>query len=86
LQALYRAGVINISAGGEAVVENRRRRDGDDEYDERRLVVPDALNTNKDSMPLLTALISIAAQPKFAIRKDKQSFRTATDKVSNSIS
>ena len=80
LQALYRAGVIDVSAGGEAVIESRR--DGVDWNNERRLVVPDALNANRDSLPLLTALISIAAQPKFAIRKDKQSFRTATDKVS----
>lgn len=79
LQALYRAGVVDVSAGGEAVIESKRNRNGDDE---RRLAVPDALNANKDSLPLLTALISIAAQPKFAIRKDKQSFRTATDKVS----
>lgn len=76
LQALYRAGVLDVSAGGEASIENSGSRD-----DERSLIIPDALNANKDSMPLLTALISIAAQPKFAIRKDKQSFRTATDKV-----
>ena len=71
LQSLYRAGVVDVSAGG--VLQSG--------HDERRLVVPSALNVNNDSMPLLTALISIAAQPKFAARKDQSSFRTPTDKV-----
>lgn len=75
LQSLYRAGVIDVSAGqvlGSAhdILEV-----------ERRPIVPPALKANNDSMPLLTALISIASQPKFAARKDRSSFRTPTDKV-----
>ncbi|KAF9526480.1 hypothetical protein CPB83DRAFT_770211 [Crepidotus variabilis] len=71
LQSLYRAGVIEVSAGGEL--------DAGEEA-ARRLVVPAALNANKDSMPLMTALIAIASQPKFAIKKDSKSFRTQIDK------
>lgn len=76
LQALYRAGVVEVSAGGELGGNAFEMQQA-----AKNLIVPDALNTYKDSMPLLTALVSIAAQPKFAIRKDNQSFRTATDKV-----
>lgn len=76
LRALYRAGVIEVSAGGELGGNAFEMQQA-----AKNLTVPDALNRYKDSMPLLTALVSIAAQPKFAIRKDNQSFRTATDKV-----
>ena len=76
LQSLYRAGVIEVSAGGEL------NNGFDLSRGARNLIVPPALNVNKDSMPLLTALIAIAAQPKFAIKtSNKGGYRTATDKV-----
>ncbi|PPQ80799.1 hypothetical protein CVT25_001924 [Psilocybe cyanescens] len=75
LQALYRAGVIGVSAGGALanVDANNVAIKG--------LIVPPALNTNRDSFPLLTALITIASQPKFGVRTSERSFRTSTDKV-----
>ncbi|KAF8168095.1 hypothetical protein B0H34DRAFT_646123 [Crassisporium funariophilum] len=75
LQALYRAGVIDVSAGGQL--------DGtqDGLGPARTLTVPPALNANKDSLPLLAALIAIASQPKFAIRLGEKTYRTSNDKV-----
>ena len=72
LQALYRAGVIEISAGGE--VDSGRGF-------LREISVPPALNVNSGSLPLLSALIAIASQPKFAIRTGEKTYRTPTDKV-----
>ena len=69
LQSLYHAGVINVSAGG--------LLDGSD----KALGVPPELNANCDSLPLLAALISIASQPKFAIRIGEKTYRTSHDKV-----
>ena len=69
LQALYHAGVINVSAGG--LVDDSNKP----------LVVPPELNTNGDSLPLLAALIAIACQPKFAIRTGEKTYRTSQDKV-----
>ncbi|CAA7265798.1 unnamed protein product [Cyclocybe aegerita] len=77
LQALYRAGVIEVSAGGEI------NNPFDKNALARNFVVPPALNANKDSYPLLTALIAIATQPKFAIRlkgTEKSGYRTSRDK------
>lgn len=79
LQSLYRAGVIDVSAGGQA----------SNSYGEnsgvRSLVVPPVLNANQDSLPLLAALIAIASQPKFGIRTGERSYRTPTDKVRISL-
>jgi small subunit ribosomal protein S24e len=69
LQALDSAGVLAVSAGGQA----RRGYD--------RAVVPPELNTNGECLPLLAALIAIASQPKFAIRTGDRTLRTARDKV-----
>ena len=72
LQAMYRAGVIEVSAGGQ--VSSSR-------YDiPRDLTVPSALNVNSDSYPLLTALVAIACQPKFGIKTGERSFRTQNDR------
>jgi small subunit ribosomal protein S24e len=73
LQALYHAGVINVSAGGLLDGSNRA------------LGVPPELNTNGDSLPLLAALISIASQPKFAIRMGEKTYRTSQDKVHKKV-
>ena len=69
LQALYHAGVIDVSAGG--FVNSSSKAMG----------VPPELNANSDSLPLLAALIAIASQPKFAIRTGERTYRTSQDKV-----
>ncbi|KAF7306929.1 hypothetical protein MIND_00485500 [Mycena indigotica] len=71
LQSLFRAGVIDVSAGGMA----------SGSLGTRNVQVPPALNVNGDSQALLAALIAIASQPKFAIRTGEKSFRTAQDKL-----
>ncbi|KZT65131.1 P-loop containing nucleoside triphosphate hydrolase protein [Daedalea quercina L-15889] len=68
LQSLYSIGVIDLSAGG--AVSGQMRRS-----------VPQELNSNADSLPLLAALIAIASQPKFAIRTGDRAYRTATDRM-----
>ena len=70
LHSLYEAGVIDISAGGTLghIPTNRDH-------------VPPQLNTSGDSLPLLSALIAIASQPKFAVRVTERIYRTARDKV-----
>ncbi|KAF9471753.1 P-loop containing nucleoside triphosphate hydrolase protein [Pholiota conissans] len=73
LQSLYRAGVIEVSAGGQFGNFGNGIS--------RNLSVPSELNANSDSMPLLTALIAIACQPKFAIRSGEKTYRTAQDKL-----
>ena len=76
LKALYDVGVIDISAGGRLpyVPPGMRSRDIPQ--------IPNQLNENGDSLPLLAALIAIACQPKFAIRTSERTYRTAVDKVS----
>ncbi|KAJ7103530.1 hypothetical protein B0H15DRAFT_875068 [Mycena belliarum] len=71
LQALFRAGVINVSAGGLTASSQAARN----------MQVPHELNQNGDSLPLLGALIAIASQPKFAVRSGEKSFRTSQDKM-----
>jgi small subunit ribosomal protein S24e len=75
LQSLYRAGVIDVSAGGQA------NNFVDMSSSARSLVVPPVLNANQGSLPLLAALIAIASQPKFGIRTGERTYRTPTDKV-----
>ncbi|KAF5375029.1 hypothetical protein D9758_000280 [Tetrapyrgos nigripes] len=72
LQSLYTAGVIDVSAGG-AVAE--------DFSSGRRMSIPPELNINGDSFPLLTALIAIASQPKFAVKTSERILRTSQDRV-----
>ncbi|KNZ73430.1 putative ATP-dependent RNA helicase DHX36 [Termitomyces sp. J132] len=69
LQSLYHAGVIDVSAGGLVNGSNTQ------------YTVPPELNANGDSLPLLAALISIASQPKFAIRVGERTYRTSIDKT-----
>ncbi|KAG6911959.1 hypothetical protein DXG01_000207 [Tephrocybe rancida] len=69
LQSLYHAGVIDVSAGGAVNGSNTS------------YTVPPELNANGDSLPLLAALISIASQPKFAIRVGERTYRTSQDKT-----
>ncbi|KAJ7038196.1 hypothetical protein C8F04DRAFT_1089877 [Mycena alexandri] len=76
LQALFRAGVIDVSAGGRAMTGPPTGPGLG-----RNMQVPPALNVNGDSQPLLAALIAIASQPKFAIRTGERSFRTSQDKL-----
>ncbi|KAJ7092729.1 P-loop containing nucleoside triphosphate hydrolase protein [Mycena epipterygia] len=71
LQALFRAGVIDVSAGGSATGSSHQRS----------IQVPAALDVNGDSLPLLAALIAIASQPKFAVRSGEKTFRTSQDKM-----
>ncbi|KAJ6519821.1 P-loop containing nucleoside triphosphate hydrolase protein [Mycena sanguinolenta] len=73
LQSLFRAGVIDVSAGGRAAAGPPTGP--------RTVSVPPALNVNGDSQPLLAALIAIASQPKFAVRSGERSFRTSQDKL-----
>ncbi|KAG6857567.1 hypothetical protein H0H87_000166 [Tephrocybe sp. NHM501043] len=68
LQSLYHVGVIDVSAGG--LVNSTTQ-----------YTVPPELNANGDSLPLLAALISIASQPKFAIRVGERTYRTSQDKI-----
>ena len=74
LQSLYRTGVIDVSAGGQV--------DGSG-YDGsmKTLKVPPALDKNRNSLPLLVALIAIASQPRFGIRVGEKTFRTSNDRV-----
>ncbi|KAJ7492616.1 hypothetical protein FB451DRAFT_1078824 [Mycena latifolia] len=71
LQALYRAGIINVSGGGIPSGPQATRN----------LEIPPDLNQNGNSLPLLGALIAIASQPKFAVRSGERSFRTSQDKL-----
>ncbi|KAL1719478.1 hypothetical protein EV715DRAFT_251413 [Schizophyllum commune] len=65
--SMRRAGVLDVSAGGSASFT----RHGD---------VPSELNVNGGSMPLLTALITLACQPKYALRIKDKIYRTAMEK------
>ncbi|KAF8909024.1 hypothetical protein CPB84DRAFT_1766707 [Gymnopilus junonius] len=74
LASLYRAGVIEVSAGGQ--FSGSMNTDGAP----RNLIVPSALNANGNSLPLLTALIAVACQPKFGVRSGVRTYRTSIDK------
>lgn len=73
LQSLYDIGVIDVSAGGTASRWIPRRK--------QDAVVPRELNVNGRCQPLLAAMITIASQPKFAIRATEKAYRTSQDKV-----
>ena len=74
LQSLYDIGVIEVSAGGGVGTRPARVSRAD-------LAVPPELNVNGESLPMLAALISLALQPKFAVRTGDKTYRTAQDKV-----
>ena len=75
LKALYDVGVVDVSAGGKLpyVPPGVRHREIPP--------LPQQLNENGDSLPLLAGLLAIACQPKFAIRTGERTYRTAVDKV-----
>ncbi|KAF7985388.1 hypothetical protein HWV62_6643 [Athelia sp. TMB] len=73
LQSLYHAGVIDVSAGGVASSNPIGRG--------QNLTVPPELNTNGESLPLMAALITVASQPKFAVRTSDKGYRTMQEKM-----
>lgn len=79
LQSLDKAGVLRVSGGG-GVVPGRPgsnfRRGG-------HAIIPESLNVNGNSLPLLSALIAAAVAPNFAIRISEKALRTSQDKVSS---
>ena len=42
--------------------------------------VPEELNTNRDSLAVLGALIAVGSQPNFAVRNSERAFHTYSDK------
>ena len=76
LESLYRAGVVDVSMGMAQQAWMGRRRE---------VAVPPELDINRKSIPLLTALISVASQPNFAVRTGDKSYRTSQDKVLGSL-
>lgn len=70
LQSLDKVGVLQISAGGTALPVQSFRRGGSAQ-------IPDSLNVNGDSLPLLSALIAAAVAPNFAIRTSEKALRTS---------
>ncbi|KAK4052988.1 hypothetical protein OIO90_004112 [Microbotryomycetes sp. JL221] len=78
LQSLDKAGALSISAGGEAVtgVPGSTFRRGRNISN----VIPESLNVNGHSLPLLSALVATALAPNFAIRVSEKSLRTQQDK------
>ncbi|SCV68972.1 BQ2448_1992 [Microbotryum intermedium] len=78
LQALDKAGVLELGTAGQGGAMNHRfRRRG------RNVTLPPSLNVNADSMPLLSSLIAAAAAPNFAIRTSEKTFRTSQDKLTH---
>ncbi|KAK4698816.1 hypothetical protein P7C70_g7454, partial [Phenoliferia sp. Uapishka_3] len=75
LQSLDKAGVLRISAGGSAVPSHHTFRRGG------TALIPESLNVNGNSLPLLSALIAAAVAPNFAIRTSEKSLRTSQDKT-----
>lgn len=76
LQSLYTSGVIDVAMGrneGAAPMPPGMRRSDQ--------TAPAQLSENKDSLPLLAALIAVASQPKFAVRTSSRTFRTEREKV-----
>lgn len=73
LQSLDQAGVIAVSAGGQVGRLGRRG------------MIPPQLNEHSNSLPMLAALIAMAAAPNFALRTSEKTCRTAQDKVSKTM-
>jgi hypothetical protein len=74
---LYRSGVLQISAGPTPVVLHRNRTG--------RILVPSLFNINGESLPLLTALMSSALAPNFAVRRTARLLRSPQDPVRQSV-
>ncbi|KZW02192.1 P-loop containing nucleoside triphosphate hydrolase protein [Exidia glandulosa HHB12029] len=75
LQNLYTTGIIDVAMGrtdAAAPMPHGMRRS--------EQVVPTQLNQNGDSMPLLALLITVASQPKFAVRTGSRMWRTQREK------
>ena len=72
LQSLYRAGVIGVLTG---MTQQAWTGKG------RETSIPQELDINRRSTPLLVALISVASQPNFAVRTSEKTYRTSQDKV-----
>jgi small subunit ribosomal protein S24e len=73
LQALYTAGVIEVSAGGRATLSPVAMG--------RHMIVPPELNVNGESTPMIAGLIALASQPNFGIRTSDMVYRTPQDRV-----
>ncbi|THH34131.1 hypothetical protein EUX98_g91 [Antrodiella citrinella] len=71
LQSLYEAGILNVAARGEVADWAPRRGE---------VNIPPELSVNGESLPLLAALITIALQPKFALKSGDKTYRTPQDK------
>ncbi|GAA6017989.1 hypothetical protein JCM11491_000022 [Sporobolomyces phaffii] len=75
VSSLDRAGVLQISGGGNAApppfFRGGRRA---------HVTIPAHLNQNGHSLPLLSALIATAVAPNFAIRISEKTYRTIQDK------
>ncbi|TFK57087.1 P-loop containing nucleoside triphosphate hydrolase protein [Heliocybe sulcata] len=69
LQSLFNSGVIQVSMANERSLGNTRGRS-----------VPRELNANQESLPVLAGLITVASQPKFAVRTSDTMYRTPEDK------
>ncbi|KAK4048803.1 hypothetical protein OIV83_004569 [Microbotryomycetes sp. JL201] len=76
LQSLDKAGVLSISGGRDAI----SARPGSTFRRNREATVPESLNVNGDSLPLLSALVATALAPNFAIRVSEKSLKTQQDK------
>ncbi|GJJ09692.1 hypothetical protein Clacol_003916 [Clathrus columnatus] len=70
LQALYNVGVIDVSAGGDLAT-----------LAATRIYIPPQLMVNSQSLPLLSALVTLALQPKYAIQSSERVYRTIKDKI-----
>ncbi|GAA6001633.1 uncharacterized protein JCM10292_004968 [Rhodotorula paludigena] len=77
VSSLDRAGVLQISAGGQA---QPQPFGGRGRFARGPVVIPPQLNENGHSLPLLSALIATAVAPNFAIRISEKSLRTSQDK------
>ncbi|KAM0753259.1 P-loop containing nucleoside triphosphate hydrolase protein [Meredithblackwellia eburnea MCA 4105] len=75
LQSLDKAGVLRISAGGQPLPGQHTFRRG-----ATTALIPESLNENGHSLPLLSALIAAAVAPNFAIRISEKSLRTSQDR------
>ena len=71
LRSLYHADVITASMGRQGAWTEKGRE----------VTVPQELDINRESTPLLVALISAASRPKFAVRAGYNMHRTSQDDV-----
>ncbi|KAH8835766.1 P-loop containing nucleoside triphosphate hydrolase protein [Flagelloscypha sp. PMI_526] len=69
LGTLNREGILKISGGGGVATVD----------DFGRATIPSALNANGDNLPLLASLVTLATQPRVAVRVGNQ-YRTPRDK------